>query len=127
MKEQKIDRFIRKTVNENHNLKPSPEFTENILEKLGVKTTPAVSKPKPIRNKWGLILTVSLYILIMVSLLVIPQNQESTMTWIPQFSLPAIGDYLNVSSNVYKMILILIMGGWILLIADNFVKKLFLR
>ena len=36
MKEEKIDRFIRKTVNDRFIENPSPNFTENVMGKLGV-------------------------------------------------------------------------------------------
>ena len=57
MKEQKIDRIIRKTINEHHFIKPSPEFTRSVLEKMGVKTSPVTVKEKPIKANMTLNIT----------------------------------------------------------------------
>ena len=122
MKEQKIDRVIRKTINEHHFIKPSPEFTRSVMEKMGLKTSPVTVKEKPIKARWGLILTFSLYALIAISLLFVPQSSESSVNLIPEFSLPSIAKYLNLSNTVSKMILILTFGGWILILVDNYIK-----
>ena len=54
MKEDKIDRLIRKTVNDGIIQNPSPQFTENIMEKLGVASPSAKLKTQPLKSKWGL-------------------------------------------------------------------------
>ena len=127
MKEEKFDRIIRKMVNDHFMQEPSRDFTDGVMKRLGVKTAPAPLKTKPLKPRWGLILMGALYLIILISVLIIPGSLESSAYRLPEIKFPALADYMNISENLSKMLILLILGGWILLFSDRFIRRLFMR
>ena len=127
MKEEKIDRFIRRTINDGYIENPSPNFTENVMSKLGVTNQEAKLKTKPMKSKWGLRSMIFIYLIIMVAILLIPGTLESGGYQLPKFELPSFSEYLVLDGNISKLLLTLILGGWFLIFIDNYLKKFFTR
>jgi len=127
MKEEKIDRFIRKTVNDGFIENPSPNFTENVMGKLGVTNQEAKLKTKPFKSKWGLRSMIFIYLVLMIVILLIPAGLESGGYQLPKFELPTISKYLVLDGNISKLLITLILGGWFLIFIDNYLKKFFTR
>ncbi len=127
MKEEKIDRVIRKTINDGYMENPSPGFTENVMSKLGVTHQEAKLKTKPIKSKWGLISMIFIYLILMIAILLIPGSLESGGYQLPKFELPSFGKYFALDGNISKLLIILIVGGWFLIFADNYLKKFLAR
>jgi hypothetical protein len=127
MKEEKIDRLIRKTMNDGILQNPSPQFTENVMEKLGVNGQGIKLKTKPIKSKWGLRSMIIIYLILIIAIFLIPSGLESTGYQLPKFELPSLSQYFQISGSVSKMLIILILGGWFLIFIDNYAKKLFAR
>jgi len=127
MKEDKIDRLIRKTVNDGIIQNPSPQFTENVMEKLGVASQSAKLKTKPLKSKWGLRSMIIVYLLLILAIILIPGGLESSGYQLPKFELPSFAQYFQLSGSVSKMLIMLILGGWFLLFIDNYVKKFLMR
>jgi len=127
MKEEKIDRLIRKSVNDGLIQNPSPQFTENVMEKLGVTSQETKLKTKPIKSKWGLRSMIIIYLILMAAIIFIPGSLESSGYQLPKFELPSLSQYFQISGSVSKMLIILILGGWFLIFIDNYVKKYLTR
>lgn len=127
MKEEKIDRFIRRTINDGYIENPSPNFTENVMSKLGVTNQEAKLKTKPVKSKWGLRSMILIYLIIMVAILLIPGSLESGGYQMPKFELPSFSEYFVLDGNISKLLLTLILGGWFLIFIDNYLKKFFTR
>jgi len=127
MKEEKYDRIIRKTVNENFMPDPSRDFVDNVMGELGVKPVKATLKTKPLKPKRGLILMGVLYIVILALIFVIPGSLDSSTYQLPKFNLPALSDYIHINQNFSRMLIFLIVGGWLLLFFDNYIRKRFAR
>jgi len=127
MKEEKIDRFIRRTINDGYIENPSPNFTENVMSKLGVTNQEAKLKTKPMKSKWGLRSMIFIYLIIMVAILLIPGTLESGGYQLPKFELPSFSEYFVLDGNISKLLLTLILGGWFLIFIDNYLKKFFTR
>jgi hypothetical protein len=127
MKEEKIDRFIRRTINDGYIENPSPNFTENVMSKLGVTSQDAKLKTKPLKSKWGLRSMIFIYLIILVAILLIPASLVSGGYQLPNFELPSISEYFVLDGNISKLLLMLILGGWFLIFIDNYLKKFFTR
>lgn len=127
MKEEKIDRFIRKTINDGYMENPSPNFTENVMGKLGVSNQEAKLKTKPVKSKWGLRSMIFIYLILMIAILIIPGSLESGGYQLPKFELPSLSKYFVLDSNISKLLITLILGGWFLIFIDNYLKKFFAR
>ena len=127
MKEDKFDRLIRKTINDGYMQSPSPQFTEHIMEKLGVTGQESKLKTKPIKAKWGIWSMVVIYILLIAFIFIIPGSIESSSFQLPEFELPSLSKYFSFSGNISKLLIVLILGGWILIFLDNYVKRYFTR
>lgn len=127
MKEDKLDRIIRKMVNDHFAPEPSREFADNVMHQLGVKPAKTTLQTKPLKPKRGLILMGVFYLAILLSILLIPGALESSQYQLPEFKLPSLANYINISQNLSKMLILLILGGWILLFSDRFLRKLFMR
>ena len=127
MKEEKIDRFIRKAINDGYIENPSPNFTENVMDKLGVTNLEAKLKTKPMKSKWGLRSMIFIYLIIMVAILLIPGSLASGGYQLPKFELPSLSKYFVLDSNISKLLLTLILGGWFLIFIDNYLKKFFTK
>jgi hypothetical protein len=128
MKEEKIDRIIRKTFNDKFIAEPSSEFSDNVMEKLGVKKRESTVVTKPLKPRRGLLLMGGLYILIIALVFFLPGSVERVTTYkLPEISLPAISKYLNFSSGISRLLIVLILGGWALIFFDNYIRKLFMR
>ena len=127
MKEEKIDRFIRKTMNDGYMENPSPDFTKNVMGKLGITNQEAKLKTKPIKSKWGLRSTILIYLVLMIAILLIPGGLESGGYQLPKFELPSLGKYFTLDGNISKLLIMLILGGWFLIFIDNYLKKFFTR
>ncbi len=127
MKEEKLDRIIRKTFNDHFIPEPSKEFVDNVMGELGVKPVNSTIKTKPLKPKIGLILMGVLYLVILAMVFVFPGSLDSTTYQLPQFKLPALSDYININQNLSRMLIFLILGGWLLIFFDNYIKKHFAR
>jgi hypothetical protein len=127
MKEEKIDRLIRKTVNDGMMQNPSSQFTENVMEKLGLSNQEIKLKTKPVKSKWGLRSMIFVYLILIVAIFLIPGGLESNGYQLPKFELPSISQYFQISGSISKMLLMLIIGGWLLIFIDNYAKKFFTR
>jgi hypothetical protein len=127
MKEEKIDRLIRKTINEGYIQDPSPQFTENIMERLGVPGKDAKLKTKPIKSKWGLRSMIIIYLVLIAAILLIPGTMESTKFQLPTIELPSFGQYFKIGDSISKLLIMLILGGWFLIFVDNYVRRRFAR
>jgi len=127
MKEEKLDRIIRKTVNDQFTPNPSPNFVDNVMGELGVKQLKSTLNTKPLKPKKGLFLMAGLYLVILASIFFIPGTIESSSIELPQFKFPSLTDYFNISQGLSRMLIMLIIGGWILLFFDKYIKKLFVR
>ena len=127
MKEEKVDRIIRKTVNDHFTPEPSREFADHVMEKLGVKPVQSTLKTKPLKPKRGLILMGVVYLAILVSIFFIPKSLESASIQLPKFNLPALSDYISIDQNLSRMLIFSIIAGWLLLFFDKYIRKLFLR
>lgn len=127
MKEEELDRIIRKTVNDHFIPEPSKDFVDHVMGELGVNTVSSNLKTKPLKPKRGLILMAVLYIAILAAVFIIPGSLNSTSYQLPKFNLPAISDYINISQNMSRMLIFLILGGWLLLFLDKYIRKLFIR
>jgi len=127
MKEEKIDRIIRKTINDGIMQDPSSQFTENVMEKLGLSNQEIKLKTKPVKSKWGLRSMIFVYVILIVAIFLIPGGLESSGYQLPKFELPSISEYFQISGSISKMLLMLIIGGWLLIFIDNYAKKFFTR
>ncbi len=128
MKEERFDRIIRKTFNDKYLEEPSVNFTDQVMEKMGVtKKTPATAI-RPLRQKRGLVLMIILYALIFSLIFFIPSSVESVFSYkFPDFRLPTLSQYLDPGSGFSKLLIALILGGWLLIFLDNFIRKFFTR
>lgn len=127
MKEEKIDRLIRKTINDGLVQNPSPRFTENVMEKLGVPNQVIKLKTKPIKSKWGLRSMVIIYLVLIAAIFFIPGGVESSGYQLPKIELPSLSQYFQISGSVSKMLIILIIGGWFLIFIDKYLKRYIAR
>lgn len=127
MKEEKYDRVIRKIVNDHFMPEPSGNFVDNVMGELGVKPVKSTLKSKPLMPKRGLILMGILYVVIIALIFFIPGSLDSTAYKLPKFNLPALSDYIHISKNLSRMLIVLIVGGWLLLFFDNYIRKFFVR
>ena len=127
MKEGKIDRLIRNTMNDGFIQNPSHQFTEQIMEKLGIVTHETKLKTKPIKSRWGLWSIVIIYLILMATILIIPGKMNSDLFQLPKFELPSLDKYFSFSGTLSKLLLTLIFGGWFLIFIDNFIKKYIIR
>lgn len=127
MKEENIDRFIRKTVNDGFIVNPSPNFTDTVMGKLGVTNQEAKLKTKPIKSKWGLRSMILIYLVLMIVILLIPASLETGGYQLPKIELPSISKYFVLDGNISKLLITLILGGWFLIFIDNYLKKFFTR
>lgn len=127
MKEDKFDRLIRKTLNDGYMQNPSPRFTENIMEKLGVPAQESRLKTKPIKAKWGIWSMIVIYILLIAFIFILPGSISSSNFQLPEFKLPSLAKYISFSSDISKLLIVLILGGWVLIFLDNYVKRFFTR
>jgi hypothetical protein len=127
MKEEKYDRVIRKIVNDHFIPEPSGNFVDNVMGELGVKPAKSTLKTKPLMPKRGLILMGILYVVIIALIFIIPGSMDSTAYELPKFNLPALSDYIQINQNLSRMLIFLIVGGWLLLFFDNYIRKFFAR
>jgi len=127
MKEEKIDRLIRSTMNDGFMENPSPGFTENVMQKLGVSSQEAKLKTKPVKSKWGLRSMIFIYVLLIALIFIIPGSLLTSDYTLPTFELPSLGEYLTLDSNISKLLIMLILGGWFLIFIDSYLKKFFTR
>jgi hypothetical protein len=127
MKEEKIDRIIRKTINDGYLQSPSSQFTENIMEKLGVAGQKVKLKTKPMKSKWGLRSMIIIYLILLIAILVIPGGLETNGYQLPKFELPSLSQYFTISGSISKLLITLILGGWFLIFIDKYAKKFFTR
>ena len=127
MKEEKLDRIIRKMVNDHFTPEPSRDFTEKVMNGLGVKPVQSTLKTKPLRPKRGLIVMGVLYLVVLAATFLMPGSLESSSYQLPTFKLPALSDYINLNQDFSKMLVLLILGGWILIFSDRILRKLFIR
>jgi len=127
MKEEKIDRLIRNTINDGYIQNPSSQFTESVMEKLGVVSQGTKLKTKPIRPRWGLWSIVVIYLLLMAAILIIPGNIDSETFQLPKFELPSISKYFSFSGSVSRLLITLILGGWFLIFIDSTIRKFITR
>jgi hypothetical protein len=127
MKEEKIDRLIRNAINDGMLQNPSSRFTEGVMEKMGLSNQEIKLKTKPVRSKWGLRSMVFVYIILIIAIFLIPGGLESSGYQLPKLELPSISQYFELSGSISKLLLMLIIGGWILIFIDNYAKKLFMR
>jgi len=129
MKDEKLDRIIRKTVNDHFMPEPSRSFVDNVMGELGVKSVKSTLKTKPLKPKWGLILMGIFYLIILASIFFIPGawTINSSAYQLPQFKIPSISEYLNIGQGLSRMLILLIIGGWLLIFFDNYLKKYFVR
>jgi len=127
MKEDKYDRVIRKVFNDHFVPEPSSDFVDNVMGELGVKPVNSTLKTKPLKPKRGLILMGILYVVIIALIFIIPGSLDSTTYELPKLNLPALSDYIQISQNLSRMLIFLIVGGWLLLFFDNYIRKYFVR
>ncbi|MBR9999572.1 MAG: hypothetical protein KFF73_11405 [Cyclobacteriaceae bacterium] len=127
MKEEKLDRIIRKMVNDHFIPEPSRDFVDKVMGELGVKPAQSTLKTKPLKSRRGLILMGVLYLAILITILVVPGALESSSYNLPEFKLPSLSEYFNISQNLSKMLILLILGGWILIFFDRYIRKFFMR
>lgn len=127
MKEEKLDRIIRKMVNDHFTPEPSREFVDNVMHELGVKPVKSTLQTKPLKPRRGLFLMGALYLAILLAVFLIPGALETSQYKLPDFKLPSITDYISISQDLSKMLILLILGGWILLFSDRFLRKFFMR
>ena len=127
MKEEKIDRLIRETINDGMIQNPSPRFTENVMEKMGLSNQELKLKTKPVKSKWGLRSMIFVYIILIAAIFLIPGGLESGGYELPKFELPSFSQYFQLSGSISKMLLMLIFGGWLLIFIDSYAKKFFAR
>ena len=127
MKEEKLDRIIRKMVNDHFTLEPSKDFTNKVMSGLGLKPAQTTLKTKPLRTKRGLIFMGVLYLAVLVAIFAMPGTLESSSYQLPSFKLPALTDIIHLNQDLSKMLVLLILGGWILIFSDRIFRKLFMR
>jgi hypothetical protein len=127
MKEEKIDRLIRKTINDGMMQNPSGNFTDNVMEKMGLSNQELKLKTKPVKSKWGLRSMIIVYLVLIVAIFFIPGGLESSGFQLPKFEIPSFSEYFQISGSVSKMLLMLIIGGWLLIFMDKYAKKFFAR
>ena len=127
MKEEKIDRLIRNTINDGMIQNPSSRFTESVMEKMGLSNQELKLKTKPVRSKWGLRSMIFVYIFLIAAIFLIPGGLESSGYQLPKLELPSIGQYFQLSESISKTLLMLIIGGWLLIFIDKYAKKFFTR
>jgi hypothetical protein len=127
MKEEKLDRIIRKTFNDHFTPEPSRDFVDHVMGELGIKPVQSTLKTKPLKPKRGLILMGVLYLVILVSVFFIPKSLESTSLQLPEFNLPALSDYININQNFSRLLVFSILAGWLLLFFDKYLRKILIR
>lgn len=129
MKEEKLDRLIRKTINKDYLSAPSGDFTERVMNTLGVKRSEQNVVTKPLKPKRGLILMIFIYLIIFVSIFFIPGvMQSSSLTnLLSNFQIPSLTQYLHLDNNMSKILIMMISGGWMLLFFDKYIKRFFMR
>ena len=127
MKEEKIDRLIRNTMNDGFIQNPPQQFTERIMEKLGIVGHETKLKTKPIKSRWGLWFIVIIYLILIATIFFLPGNVNSELIKLPKFELPSISKYFSFSGTFSKLLLTLIFGGWFLIFIDGFIKKYITR
>ena len=127
MKENKLDDIIRTTVNKDLLENPSSNFTESVMNKLGISPQDAKLKTKPITSKWGLGTMILIYVLVIGAVFLIPGSVNSGSFQLPSINIPSITQYFNFDENTSIILIMLIFSGWFLLFIDKFLKKLFIR
>ncbi len=132
MKEDRIDRIIRKTYNSDIEQGPSPEFTERVMKEMGVRRSGSKLETKPLRSKRGLLLTGLIYLFIFALVVVLPMVLPEAMAGgtvyqLPEFNLPPLTELLNLDQGMTRILMVLILGGWALIFFDNYIRKLFMR
>lgn len=127
MKEEKIDRLIRETVNDEFFQNPSKEFTGQVMEKLGVKGQDSKLSTRPLRYKWGLWSMVIIYSILILTVIILPGSLMNSAYQLPEIQLPSISKFISFSSDISRLLVVLIFGGWFLIFIDKFARRIFFR
>ena len=124
---EKFDEIVGKMIREDSLEKTPDNLSNRIMNKItGEKALPEAIK-KPILNKWGKLLIVVVYVLILIPLLfsdtsgtAINLFKDYTINLKP-IQLPNLGDGFN------KIFLMVTVAGWFFVFLDNYLKKIIFR
>ncbi len=128
--EEKFDRSIKNIIKSDINEMPSPDFTENVMERLGVRRiSPAVTRP--ILSKWSKIAIASGYV-ILLAIIIYYSGQASPsdskyMEALKWLQFPSAKSLFLMNNQIITILLVLIGGGWMLAGLDKLLKKFLLR
>ena len=129
--EEKFDRSIQNIVKKELLENPSPGFTDAVLEKLGVRRLPSKEISKPILSNWAKIGIAASYLILFVLIIFLtkgePASSSSYLNLLKKVNLSSFTSLLNFSGPMYSILVILIIAGWLLIVADRFLKKVLAR
>jgi hypothetical protein len=128
--DNQFDRLVKKVIQNELPEKPSPHFTEGVMNKLGVQKVFSVTSSRPILSKKGKAGIIFAYLILILVVLIFGKETSSFseyLKFIPDFSLSTIIKSLGLGKQTYVLLLILIGCGWMLILFDNVIRKLLVR
>ena len=129
--EEKFDRSIRRIIRNELPEQPSPEFTDRVMEGLGVYRLQHKKIAKPLLSGWAKISIAAGYILAL-GLIVIFSGKSAPVDskyfdFLSRFSPSAFGSLIQFNGQILTFLLVIMGGGWILAGLDKIMKKVFIR
>ncbi len=129
--EEKFDRRIKNIIQNDIIESPSPAFTDNVMDRLGVRKVSTVTVRKPILSKWSKIAIASGYVILLAVIIYYsgtakPVDSKYT-DFLQRFQLPSIKSLFSINNQILTILLVLIGGGWLLAGIDKILKKILLR
>ena len=129
--EEKFDRSIRKIIRSEIPDQPSPEFTDRVMEGLGVYRLQNKNIAKPLLSRWAKISIAAGYILVL-GLIVIFSGKTAPvdskyLDFLSRFRPSSFGSLIQFNGQVLTFLLVIMGGGWILAGLDKLMKKVFIR
>lgn len=129
--EEKFDRTIKNIIRIDLLDKPSPDFTDHVLGKLGVHKLSSRAVTKPILSKWAKLAIAVAYILLIGLLLVNTNSQpgmaDKYLTLLPKFNLPSLDSIIDFKNPGYSLLAVFAGAAWLLILMDRVLKRYFLR
>ena len=129
--EEKFDRSVRKIIKNDLPEQPSPEFTDKVMEGLGVYRIRNKAVTRPLLSGWAKISIAAGYILVLVLIVIFSSNSSPVdskyFNFISRFQLNSLGSLLQINGQLLTILLVIMGGGWLLAGIDRVMKKVFLR
>ncbi len=129
--EEKFDRSIRNILREDLVEQPTVNFTNKVMEHLGLQRVQPVKTPKPLLSSKAKIAIAAGYLLVIALIILFVKGGSATvpsyLEIFTKFKLPTLGSLIQVNSQILTMLVVLMTGGWILAGIDRLLKKIILR